>query len=227
VGGNAVKQGRSLAPAATQTRYIVWIGLGGVFCFACAVILMHVIQPELSPIDDAVSYYMNGPFGWILGVGLILLGLSSLAVLWALRKRVNPTEARLGSWCLGVWGVGAIIGGIFPPDPRGHWVEPPSVSGMIHANVAMIACLAFPIAALLLSGTIGRQTHETRTLKPLLKVFAIASGLMLLVFFVCLAPVFSHHAPHALGLAERVLLVAYVGWLGTAAIVLGRDNRAS
>jgi hypothetical membrane protein len=223
---NVVKQGRSLAPATTQTTKIAWMGLAGVFVFACAVILMHAIQPELSPIDDAVSYYMNGRLGWILSVGLIFLGVGSLAVLWVLRKRINTNEARFGSWCLGVWGAGVIIGGIFPPDPRGHWGEPPSLAGMIHANVAMIAFLAFPIAALLLSGKIGqRQSPESPRLTPLLRGFAFASGLLLLVFFVCLAPVFSRHAPYALGLAERVLLLAYVAWLGTASILAATNTK--
>jgi hypothetical protein len=108
---NVVKQGRSLTPSTTQTTKIAWMGLAGVFVFACAVILMHAIQPELSPIDDAVSYYMNGRLGWILSVGLIFLGVGSLAVLWVLRKRVNTNEARFGTWCLGVWGAGVIIRG--------------------------------------------------------------------------------------------------------------------
>lgn len=52
---------------------------------------MHLVQPDLSPADDAVSYYMNGRFGWVLGLGLIALGARSLALLGALR----PSMARL------------------------------------------------------------------------------------------------------------------------------------
>jgi hypothetical protein len=33
---------------------------------------MHVLQPELSVLDDAVSYYMNGSGGRILSLGLSL-----------------------------------------------------------------------------------------------------------------------------------------------------------
>ena len=189
------------------------MALGGISCFAAAVALMHVLQPELSPLDDAVSYYMNGPSGWILAVGLVALGMGSFALLAALRPLLVSTGSRWGWWCLAVWAAGATIGGIFPPDPRGHWGKPPSLSGMIHANAAMLAFLAFPVAAMLLSGPIERVFKRRL---PVLRGLAVASGLTLLIFFVCLAPVFTHHAPHYLGLAERVLLAAYVGWLGVA-----------
>jgi hypothetical protein len=184
-------------------------------------ILMHVIQPDLSPIDDAVSYYMNGRFGSILGVGLVALGVGSLSLLWALRRLLSSAEARSGSWCLAIWGAGATIGGIFPPDPRGHWGGPPSVSGMIHANFAMLAFLAFPVAAMLLSAAIA-EVSGSRRVKPLLRGFALASGVTLLIFVICLAPVFSHHAPHYLGIAERVLLAAYIAWLGMASVAISR-----
>jgi hypothetical protein len=104
---------------------------------------------------------------------------------------------------LAIWGAGAILGGVFPPDPRDHWNEPPSTSGTIHSGAAMIAFLAFPPAALLLS--------RTRTQR----ILAICSALTLLVFFVCLSPVFRHQAPLALGLVERVLLGFYLAWLAT------------
>ena len=50
---------------------------------------MHWIQPDLSPLDDAVSYYMNGPFGWILSLGLVSVGLASLAELAAIHQVVT------------------------------------------------------------------------------------------------------------------------------------------
>lgn len=54
----------------------------GVVLFAVTTLLMHLlqpVQPALSVRDDAVNYYMNGPFGWVMGGGLVALGLGSLA----------------------------------------------------------------------------------------------------------------------------------------------------
>lgn len=196
-------------------------GFAGVCWFAVSVALMHGIQPDLSPTDDAVSYYMNGPLGWILGLGLVGLGLGSLCLVVAIRRMSGAARSRFGWWCLAAWGVGATIGGVFPPDPRGHWGEPPSIPGMIHANVAMIAFLAFPLAAIRLSSSLG-QASGSRGIRAWLRGLALGSAATLVVFFVCLAPVFSGRAPYALGLVERVLLAAYIAWLGTASLGMRR-----
>jgi hypothetical protein len=42
---------------------------------------------------------------------------------------------------------------------------------------------------------------------------ALASVVLMLVFFACLAPVFFNRPPLALGLVERMLLGALMGWL--------------
>ena len=190
-------------------------GVAGVGLFAASVVFMHAAQPELSPVDMAVSYYMNGRLGGVLGLGLVSLGTGSLGIAVALRALLAHRGA--GIWLLVVWGLGCIIGGVFPPDPPGHWNEPPSVSGMIHANVAMVAFVAFPAAAWLLSrraGTFAGGSAAVRPLQPL----AILCAVALIVFFVCLAPVFANRPPYALGLVERVLIVVYAGWLVAAAV---------
>ena len=92
---------------------------------------------------------------------------------------------------------------------------------MIHGVVAMVALLAFSPAAWLLSRRLGRLPHQrldTRVLESL----AILCALCLLVFFVCLMPVFENRAPYALGFVERVLLALDVAWLVTAAVTMPR-----
>lgn len=171
---------------------------------------MHFIQPDLSPIDDVLSYYMNGRHGWILGLGLIAIGVGSLLLTKGMHTVISPRKARVALFLLALWGVGAVVGGIFPPDPRGHWDEPPSLSGMLHGVAAMVALLAFPPGALLMSRIIG----SGRSLMWL----AMLSALSLVVFFFCLAPVFSNRPPYFLGLIERLLLGFYAAWLVAACL---------
>ena len=195
-----------------MTTHLARISLACVGLFTLSVLAMHAAQPELSPVNMAVSYYMNGRLGWILGGGLVLLGLGSLAVMTAERTRAR---SRAGLWLLSAWGIGAIAGGIFPPDPPNHWDEPSSLSGMIHGIAAMIAFLAFPPGAWLLS-----RTFVSRAL-------AIGCGVTLVVFFVCLAPVFSNRPPYMLGLIERVLLLFYVAWLAAFGIGARPDGESA
>jgi hypothetical protein len=203
----------------TRPKRSARLGVGGVGLFIASVVFLHVAQPELSPVDMAVSYYMNGRLGWLLGLGLISLGVGSLSLAIGLRRLL--ARAGAGIWLLVVWGVGCIIGGVCPPDPPGHWDEPPSVSGMIHGGVAMVAFVVFPMAAWLLSRRVA--THaEHSTARRLMTPLAGLCAMSLLVFFACLAPAFSTRPPYALGLVERTLLVFYAGWLTVAGMYLER-----
>lgn len=187
-------------------------GIMGVALFVCSTAAMHMVQPELSPVHDAISYYMNGRLGWVLGWGLVALGSGSLATAVGL-KRFQPTrKTRVGAGLLVLWSLGVIAGGIFPPDPLGSWDGPPSLSGMIHGGAAMVAFLSFPAAALLLSHS-GAWKRIVPHRRDHLRVLAVLSAAMLIVFFICLAPAFMNRTPYFLGLAERVLLGLFVAWL--------------
>jgi hypothetical protein len=93
---------------------------------------------------------------------------------------------------------------------------------MIHGGAAMVAFVAFPVAALLLSRrirTAAARTSTTRMLVPL----AVSCAAALVVFFVCLIPVFSNRPPYALGLVERIVLALYGGWLIAASASVASD----
>ena len=193
---------------------------------AAAIVLMHVVQPTLNPVDVAVSYYMNGRLGVVLGIGLVALGIGSLSLAAGLRATFGRGRANAGLWLLLVWGAGCIVGGIFPPDPYGQWDQPPSLPGMVHGMAGLLAFLAFSPAAWLLSRRIAAPV--TTTTRPrVLKRLAGLSFLVLLTFFVCLVPVFADGPPFALGLVERVLLTLDLGWVAVASsIVAGGDAGA-
>ena len=195
------------------------VGLSTFFVACCLVI--HFVQPDLNPVEDAVSYYMNGRLGWIVGLGLVALGVGSLFLAGSLYALIGPLRARSGLSFLSLWGAGVVICGIFPPDPRGHWDSQPSLPGMIHASVSMVALLAFPTASLLLSRRLTALSRTFGTTRHL-RWLAVLCTASLAVFFVCLAPVFSHHPPYALGLSERVLIVLFVAWLVAVGVSVRR-----
>jgi len=200
------------------------VTVAGAGLFVASVGLMHAVQPELSPVDMAVSYYMTGRLGWALGAGLILLGIASLSLALGLRHCLTPAGAGAGLWLFVVWAIGVIICGLFPPDPPGHWDEPPSAPGMIHGVAALIALLAFAPAAWLLSWRLAGLPHQ-RLDARILESLAILCALCLLAFFVCLMPVFANRAPYALGFVERVLLALNVGWLVITAVSIPRSSQ--
>jgi Protein of unknown function (DUF998) len=199
------------------------VAVAGIGLFVAAALLMHFVQPELDPIQMAVSYYMNGRLGWVLGIGLVAMGIGSLSIAWGLHLMLDRRGLGVGVWLLVVWAIGCIVGGIFPPDPPGHWDQPASLSGTIHGLAGVLAFLAFSPAAWLLSRRIAASPQMV-VAPRVLRQLAVLCAISLLAFFVCLAPAFSNRAPYALGLVERVLVALYVAWLvATALIITNRD----
>jgi len=192
----------------------------GLAIFALTTLALHVLQPTLSPRNEAVSYYVHGNHGWLLTVGLIALGTASLVLTAALVRATEGPRARAGRWLLGIWSVGVLLGGVFPADPAGNWSAPPSVAGMIHGNAAMVALLALPTGALFLAKGFRRDARWKESARLLFSL-AVATAVSLVVFFASLMPVFIRPGPPILlGLSERILLGLYVVWLAAVAINL-------
>jgi hypothetical protein len=85
-------------------RTIGLVAIGGVAVFGLTVVALHVLQPGLDPLEEAVSYYVHGSFGWLLTVGLLALGIGSLGIAFGLRK-IAGRGGGAGKWLVGIWGL--------------------------------------------------------------------------------------------------------------------------
>jgi hypothetical protein len=185
-----------------------------------AVLVLHLLQPERSPLNEAVSFYVHGAHGWLLTVGLVAWSLGSVALLAGLARIFGAWIGSSGFWGLVVWSLGTLLGGVFPADPPGHWDQPPSVAGLIHGNAALVAFVSFPIAALVLARRL-RHHPQWHRVAGTLSALALAALISLAAFIASLVPVFiSPGPPKLLGLTERILLAVYVAWLSVTAIGL-------
>jgi hypothetical protein len=215
-------------PYLLPTGLLAYAGLSGNFCFAVAVLTLHLLQPELSPLNYAVSYYAHGAQGWLFSAGLLVWGIGSAALLLGLARtlsiqdRIRTGDA--GLLALALWSAGVLATGLFSADPPGQWDKPLSTTGLIHENAARVSFVALPIAALLLSHGLRRAPEWRRTV-GVLYLFAVMILLSLIVFFASLLPLSDSLSPPILfGLTERLLLVAYGAWLCAAAIGLLRST---
>jgi uncharacterized protein DUF998 len=205
-----------------STGLLAYACLSGNGCFAAAVLTLHLLQPELSPLNYAVSYYAHGAQGWLFTAGLLAWGIGSAALFLGLARTVR-IRAAAGLSALAVWSAGVLASGLFSADPPDQWDKPLSPTALIHENAARLSFIALPIAALLLSRGLGRAPEWGRT-AGVLRLFAGLIMVSLIVFFVSLLPISNSLRPPILfGLTERMLLAAYAAWLCAAAIGLLRS----
>jgi hypothetical protein len=206
------------------TGWLAYACLSGNGCFVVAVLTLHLLQPERSALNEAVSFYVHGAQGWLFTAGLLAWGIGSVALLLGIAQTIRIRAGNAGLFGLAVWSAGVLTSGLFSADPPSQMYTSPSAVGLIHENAARVSFIALPIAALLLSHRLSRAPEWRRTAR-VLDSLAILIVISLLVFFASLLPISDSLSPPILfGLTERMLLAVYAAWLCAAAIGLLRST---
>jgi hypothetical protein len=123
---------------ALPTGWLAYACLSGNGCFATAVLALHLLQPELSPSNEAVSFYVRGAQGWLFSAGLLAWGIGSAALLLGLARTVRIRGGNAGLLGLAVWSAGVLTSGLFRADPPSQMYTNPSAVGLIHENAARV-----------------------------------------------------------------------------------------
>ena len=106
---------------------------------------LHVLSPEFDPSFRMVSEYALGHYGWVLSLMFLAWGISAWALAVALWARVNTRTGKVGLWLLVIAGLGEAMASVFDiTHDTGH-----SIAGVLGMG-------GFPIAAVLLSISLGR-----------------------------------------------------------------------
>jgi hypothetical protein len=205
-----------------STDWLAYVCLSGNGFFAVAVLALHLLQPERSPLNEAVSFYAYGAQGWLFTAGLLAWGAGSAALLLGLARTIRIRAGNAGLLGLAVWNAGVLTSGLFRGDLPGQRNNSPSVTGLIHENAARVSFVALPLAALLLSHGL-RRAPEWRRTAGVLYLFMVMIMVSLIIFLASLLPISDSLSPPMLfGLTERMLLAVYAAWLSAAAIGLLR-----
>jgi uncharacterized protein DUF998 len=207
-----------------RTSWLAYACLSGNGCFAVAVLALHLLQPERSPLYEAVSFYVHGAEGWLFTAGMLAWGVGSTALVLGLARTIRIRAGAAGLLGLAVWSAGVLTSALFSADPPAQMYSSPSTVGLIHENAARVSFITLPIAALLLSHGL-RRAAEWRRAAGVLYLPAVLIIVSLIVFFASLLPVSDSLRPPILfGLTERMLLAVYSVWLCAAAIWLLRST---
>ena len=185
---------------------------------------LHVLSPEFDPSWRMVSEYALGHYGWVLSLMFLAWGISAWALAVALWSQVKTRAGKVGLWFLVIAGLGEALASVFDiTHDTGH-----SIAGVLGMG-------GFPIAAVLLSVSLGRTQPWRGAKKPLLwmanlnwiSVVLLVATLVLMT--VQVAQAYGGHLPqHApthlpagvLGLdgwADRLIVLSNCLWVFVAA----------
>jgi hypothetical protein len=195
---------------------------------AAAVLLLlaslHILSPEFDPSFRMVSEYALGYYGWVLSLMFLAWGISSWELAVALWSQVKTRAGKVGLWFLVIAGLGEAMASVFDitHDP-GH-----SIAGVL-------GMAGFPIAALLLSVSLGRLHAWRGARSPLLWIANLSwiSVVLLGATLVLMTVQFAQanggqlpqHAPARLpagvlgldGWADRLIVLSNCLWVLVAA----------
>jgi hypothetical protein len=184
---------------------------------------LHVLSPEFDPSWRMVSEYANGHYGWVLSLMFAAWGLSSWALAFAIWPEARTTPTRIGLVLLTVAGVGQAMAAAFDIN-----------HDTLHGVAGALGILGLPIAAMLISVSLGRTEPWSVAKRTLLWTANLTwvSVALLGATFVLLVATFSQvggglpaQAPKVLppgviglvGWANRLLVVLYCVWVITVA----------
>lgn len=193
---------------------------------ACLLLLasLHVLSPEFDPAWRMVSEYAYGHYGWVLSLMFLTWGISAWALAAAIWSHVPTKAGKIGLWFLMIAGLGEAMASVFDiTHDTGH-----TIAGILGIG-------GFPIAALLLSVSLGRIEEWRGAKKPLLWIANLSwlSIVLLVATLVLMTVQFLHfnggqlpsHAPTSLppgvvgldGWADRLFVLSNCLWVVMAA----------
>ena len=185
---------------------------------------LHILSPEFDPSFRMVSEYALGHYGWVLSLMFLAWGMSAWALALALWSQVKTRAGKVGWWFLVIAGLGEALASVFDiTHDTGH-----SIAGVLGMG-------GFPIAAVVLSVSLGRTQAWRGAKKPLLWIAnlnwisVVLLGTTLVLMTVQFAQAYGGHLPQqapvqlpagVLGLdgwADRLIVLSNCLWVFVAA----------
>jgi hypothetical protein len=184
---------------------------------------LHVLSPEFNPAWRMVSEYALGRFGWVLSLMFLAWGISSWGLAVVLWSQIPTKGGKIGVCVLVVAGLGEAMAAVFDiSHETGH-----SIAGVLGMG-------GFPLAAVLLSVSLGRvpawrgATGRLLWLAHLSWISIVLLGATLMLMTLQVMQVLGHlpqqaptHLPAGVvgldGWADRLFILASCAWVLVAA----------
>lgn len=208
----------ALGGEATGIRPMLgWIAIGGIAYFAAAILLLHGLRPDVSPIARVTSEYAVGRYGFLMTSAYFVFGMALLALGAGLRRSLSSaTTTTAGIAALFLAAVATATAGLFPVDVGA--ARPVTTTGWTHRIAAIVAFASMTAGPLLLA----RQFRLDPRWRDLAWIGAVTGVVGLLG----LASIQLFLLERGLaGAAQRVVLALVVLWMLASAFRLTAARR--
>jgi len=190
---------------------------GAALCLIFLAVL-HFIKPELDPSWHMVSEYALGAHGWMMTLCFLSLSLGCAALVIAIRSQVRGWVGYLGLFFLLAATMGGGMAAFFPTDPITISPAEATSTGKMHGLAFLIGGPSLPIAAMLISFNLARQSVWSHARGPLLwsASLTLLSLVLLLATLGFQMPRHGGFGPEVLvGWPNRLVMLANCGWVMT------------
>jgi hypothetical protein len=172
----------------------VALSLGGVV----AVLVLHVLRPDLAPLSHRLSEYAIGRYGGLMTAAFVCVGAGLLTLSGAIVGADRRLISRVVAAAVGVAGVGMVLSGLYRTEASGQG----ATAGAVHSAASGMATLAL-IGAAVVWTAVGPR----RAAPVLLAAMAVVLG--------AVSPAL--HRSRWSGLSQRLLWLTLLGWAVIAA----------
>jgi hypothetical membrane protein len=180
------------------------LAIGGAATALILLASLHRLSPEFDPSWRVVSEYANGRYGWVLSLMFASWAVSS----WALAAAVRPLDRTIGGKiALGLLiaaGIGQAMASVF------------DINHPLHELAGMIGVLSLPIAAMLISVRLVRNSLWLANLTWVSLVLLVAA-------LICMTR--WHSRIHVVGWANRLMVMVDCVWVLAVAGQLDSSKR--
>jgi len=212
------------------------IAIAAVLTYHVLLFALIFIRPDLDPYWHPISEWAIGPHGWIMVLAFLISATSYGALFIAIRKQAPGILGKTGLAILFICFIGTIMVGVFITDPM---PEPGSIetteisistTGMLHIIGGGAALFLLPFASLLINLSIAWKNQARKNSKRILLITGFIPLLGWIGFMIHLnlyvIPLgdYAYGPEVPLGWPPRILLLTYMVWVITLALLTIRTN---
>lgn len=212
------------SPAQTATG-AARIAIAGALVSALSLAALHGVRADLDPAWHVVSEYAVGPHGWVMAVCFASLAVACAGLLAALLGEVRTLGGRIGLGALALAVAGLAMAALFPINAITTPPSEPTVSGTLHGVASMIGNPGLIVAALCLAYALRRSPRWSGVRTAMLG-FAHLTWIGFALMAAAMIALISSGSTDGLGgfvgYANRLLMIAYFGWVIATAWPLAR-----